>query len=239
MRSGDIQRGDGGAAAGVQRAALKQRLGQAAGDAPDDAGGGEQVCEAAGIAAVAAGQRNLRQHVGRGDADIGRGGMQQCGVRADIWPLLNQARWQRDWQVVRQRQAVQVERRSGVLVRTTAEVDGKLVALLLQLLAQAGQSGSLRIQERLLLQHVDLGHAAELEALTGDADCLRVGFDNVVGGVDLRLQRRLVDGGVDDVGGQGQIGCLQLEALIVGLRAELLDLPTDAAEGVQRVGYAQ
>ena len=41
LRGGDVQRGDGGSLACAQRAALKNRLRETAGDAPDDATGGE------------------------------------------------------------------------------------------------------------------------------------------------------------------------------------------------------
>ena len=42
--------------------------------------------------------------------------------------------------------------------------------------------------------------------------------DELVGGVDLAAQRGLGDGGDHHVGGQRQIGRLDLKALLVGLR---------------------
>ena len=47
-------------------------------------------------------------------------------------------------------------------------------------------------QQRLLLQHVHLADAAKLKAAAGQVQRLGVGLDDVVRGVDLRLERRLV-----------------------------------------------
>jgi hypothetical protein len=94
----------------------------------------------------------------------------------------------------------------------------------------------LGVEQRLLLQHLHLADAAELETLLHQAQRLVVGADDVVGDVDLRLQRRLVDRGGDDVGGQRQDGGFHLVALILGLGVQLLDLPPDAAERVQCIG---
>ena len=61
----------------------------------------------------------------------------------------------------------------------------------------------------------------------------------LLGGRDLVAQRRLLDRGGHEVGGQGQIGRLSLEALRFRLGPGALDLAPDAAEDVGRVGDAQ
>ena len=88
----------------------------------------------------------------------------------------------------------------------------------------------------MLLQHVHLADAAKLKPLLREVQRVGVGLDDVLRGVDLRLQGRLGDRRVDDVGGERQVGRLQFETLILGLGVQLLDLPPDAAERVQRVG---
>ena len=120
-----------------------------------------------------------------------------------------------------------------------AQIDGKLIALLLQLFLQAWQGRDLGVAKRLLLQHVDLAYATKLEAPPRKVQRLGIGLDDVACGIDLRLQRRLSDRRVDHVGGQRQVGCLHLEALILRLGVKLLDLPSDAAKRIQGVGDVQ
>ena len=62
------------------------------------------------------------------------------------------------------RRLSEVERRRRILVGTAAQIDGQLIALLLQLLLQAGQGRDLGVAKRLLLQHVHLADAAKLES---------------------------------------------------------------------------
>lgn len=67
---------------------------------------------------------------------------------------------------------------------------------------------------------------------------IRLGFDDLYGRGDLVPQRGVGDRRRDHISGQRQVGRLQLERLIVGLRIERLDLPVRAAPDIERVGDA-
>jgi hypothetical protein len=60
--------------------------------------------------------------------------------------------------------------------------------------------------------------------------------NELVRGVDLAAQRGLLDGGDDDVRGQGDVGHLHQKALGILLRHQRLDVAPLAAPDVQAVG---
>ena len=65
-----------------------------------------------------------------------------------------------------------------------------------------------------------------------DIELIGFRLDDVSRRFDLAAQRGLLDGRRHHIGGQGQIGRFEFEALIIGERTGRLDLPTLAAEYV-------
>src|SRR3981189_1627382 len=102
------------------------------------------------------------------------------------------------------------------IARQAAGERGQQIALLRQHLFERWQRG-LGLGERGLLRgDVGAGDGAQALLLPQDAERLALGGDDALGGVDLGTQRRLQDGGGDDVGSKRQVGRLELEALRLG-----------------------
>ena len=212
------------------------RLGAAGGEAPDDGGGREQRRRRQRGAAIVAGQVELRQPVGDGDADLGAGLMQLRLRGADVGALLRQPRRQADRQAGGQVQGGERQGGAAVLVRKAAGQRQQQMPLLRQLLLQRRQGGLRLRQLGFLRQHVGLGDAAEVELLLNETELIGFRLDDLLRGLDLAAQRDLLDRGRHHVRGQRQVGGLELEALILGLRGAAFDQPPLAAEHVGRIG---
>ena len=220
----------------VEPGAIEDRLGDAEPDAPHARARHEQRAEAARGEAQRAGDGELRHLVGDGDADVGAGRMQLRLGGAHVGPLLDQLRGQAQRQVLRQFQLGEIEALAAILVRRAADQAHQLVALLGELLLQRRQRRAGLGQRRFLGQHVGARGAAQVELAAHHAERVLEDADDVLGGVDLRLQRGEVDRRDHDVGGERQIRRLELEALHLGQRLLRFDLAAHAAEHVGRVG---
>ena len=137
---------------------------------------------------------------------------------ADVRPLLDELRRQAHRQVGRQVQVGKPERLARPFVRKDAGQGGQQIALLRQRLAQRRQRRPRLRQRRLLGRDVGPIGIAQRQLALQDVEHLGVGRDQLVGGLDLAAQRGFGDGRDHDVCRQRQIGGLDLEALVVGLR---------------------
>jgi len=117
-------------------------------------------------------------------------------------------------------ESVQLEGLGRHVGRGLAGELGQKVALLAELVAQRRQGG-LALREGCLLGG-DVGHRtlADAESALQQGKGLTLDLDGALGGGDLAAQRGLGDGGDHDVGGEGEIGRLELEALLLGLGVE-------------------
>ena len=114
---------------------------------------------------VVAGQRDVGQPVGDGDADLGAGRLQVGFGGPHVRTLLDQLRRQADRQIARQPQCGEHELLRQSIARKAAAQRRQQVALLRQLLLQRRQ-GLLHLRQRRLLRHdIGLGDLAKL-ALT-------------------------------------------------------------------------
>ena len=227
-----------------QRAAVEQRLEDAEGQVPGDAGGRDNLAEecddlGAGVRAVCAGEVELRHLVGDRHADVGARHAELGLRRAYVGPLFDQGRGQAERQLLGQVEVGEVDVLAPVLVRQAADQCHQLVALLRKLALQRRQGAARLFQRRLLRQHLDARRAAQVELASHQAEQVGRDPDRLFGGGDLRLQRREIDGGGHDVRGQGQIGRLELEALILYLSSLRFDRPPHAAEDVEGIGDAE
>ena len=145
-------------------------------------------------------------HIGFGGTHVGT--MIHQGRRYDLG------------QALRQRQGIQGKFRCATVGRCVAAQHGQQVAILRQLLAQAGQSLPSLGQGAFLRRYVHRRGVAEACLVAKDRQRFLAVGDHGRGRLDLRLQRRLGDRGADDVGGDAEFRRLELVALSVGLRGE-------------------
>jgi hypothetical protein len=121
---------------------------------------------------------------------------------ANLRPLLDPVRRQRNRQFVRQSQRREVHRRPVHLAGCRPQIHRQLVALLLQLLLQRRQGRPHRRQRRLLRQHIRPTDPAQREPPLSHVELLLIQPDDLLRGVDLRLQGRLGQRRRHPVGGQ-------------------------------------
>src|SRR5580658_8475541 len=131
-----FQRGLRSALSVQQRTALEYRLGDAADQSPERAARPEYPGKFIRITAQGAGDRELRQHRGDRDADLGIRGMQLSLSGPYIRSLLDDPGRQAQWQLRRQLQCVELEGLWDILVRQVADQYSNQIARLLELLLQ-------------------------------------------------------------------------------------------------------
>ncbi len=98
----------------------------------------------------------LREHVGRGYADLGAGRMQQRLCRTDVGTLLDQPGGQADRQFLRELQHFKIKRVHLIFAGEIAGKRGQLIADLRQLLFQQRKIGAGLRQHGLLRQYTGL-----------------------------------------------------------------------------------
>ena len=174
-----------------QGAALEHRLADRRRGSRPVPAGREQAGQGQALAPVTGAERDLRQHVCGGDADLGRGRVQQRLIGLDVRPLLHEVRGQRDRQVRPARSAP----------------PGRWSARCSRPAARRGRRRPGCAAQQLLLQRRQGRHAAarlaccdstsawltppSVEAVLRDVHCLPVQPDDVLRGGDLRLERCL------------------------------------------------
>ncbi len=171
-----VEGGFGGALLVQQRAGVEDRLRHAAGQGPEPGAGREQSARASSAVAPAfAGQRDLRQPVGDGDADLGAGGMQIAprprGYRGAARPVC-------DGRLTGKSCGNCSEARSnfcaGRIAREAADQRREQIALLRQLLLQRRQRRLGLRQRRLLRRDVGPGDLAQRLLAAQDVERLAV-----------------------------------------------------------------
>ena len=178
----------------------------------------------------------LRQPVGDGDADLRAGLVELSLGGTDIGTLLNELRWQTQRQVRRQPERGERDVIAMWFAGESADQGEQHVMLLLELLLQRRQA---RLRGRhfgLLGQHIGLCRGTDIELVLHDDKLIALDLDDIEGRRDLAAQRRFLHRRGQHIRGQCEIGRLQFEALIVGLRRRRLDLAALAAKHVRRVG---
>jgi hypothetical protein len=221
-----------------QGAALEDRRGDGRAQVPEAQARAEHMAEGERGAAGVAGELDIGQPVGDGDADAGAGGMHVGLGLHDVRPLLDQGRGQAERQVLRQGQAGQVDDRRRRLAGELAGEHGQEVVLLRKLGQQRRQAGVDAGQLGALRGHIQFAHIALGELVVHRVEDLGVDLDQLLRRIDLGLQGRLLDGGVGDVGGQGQIGRQHLVARGLFLGLDPFQGAAAEAEDVRRIGDA-
>lgn len=121
----------------------------------------------------------------------------------------------------------------GSLPASTAS----LVAHLVELLLQRRQRGAGLRQQGLLREYRRASHAPQFELFAEYAQLFVFFRGDPPGCLDLRAQRRFLDGRGHDVGGHREISGLQLETLVIDLRVQRFELTPRAAEHVEFVRH--
>ena len=124
-----------------------------------------------------------------------------------------------------------------LLARKPARQCGKKIALLRQCLAQRRQGRLDLGQRRLLGGNVAAIGVALHELATHDFEHLRIDVDELVGGLDLAAQRRLLDRRHDHIGTERQVGGLDQEALVIRLRLQRFHRPAILPPHVEGVRH--
>ena len=156
--------------------------------------------------------------------------------RAHVGPLLDHLGRQAERQFGRQLQVSQGEVFRHRLAGVSPRQVGEQVALLGQRLVERGQRGLGLGEGGLLRGDVGARDGAEPGLALQDRERLALGGNNAAGGLDLCAQGGFEDGRGDHVGGERQVGALELEALGLGQRIERFDLAPVAAPDVERIG---
>ena len=89
-----------------------------------------------------------------------------------------------------------------------------------------------------LRDHVRGGNLAQGELAFQQFERMALDLYEFPGRIDLPAQGRLLYGRGDHIRGQRQVSGFELEALVVGLRFERLDLPSRAAKHIERIGHS-
>src|SRR5262249_19431421 len=187
-------------------------------------------------AAVVARDIELGQQISGRHSDIRARLMQLLFGGAKIGALLDQARGQAHRQIPRQRQGGDRERLALGRAGKASCQRRQQAALLFQLLLQRRQGGLRGGKIGLLGEHVRPRHAAEIELPAQYLELLRLPLDDVLGGLDLAAERRLLDRGRDNVRGQRQKSGFNLEPLKIGLCLARLQRAALSAPDVERIG---
>ncbi len=209
----------GGALLMQQRTALEYGLIDIAVQAPERAARAEHPGDLRCIAAVVTGDRELRQHRGHRDADPGIGGMKLCFRGAHVRALFDDLGRQRERHLRWQPQRSEIEERV-FLVRQPPDQGTHQIARLLELLLERGER-RLKLRERgFLRRHVDAHRLPQAKMSAQDLERFLIRLDDRPSRLDLRPQRRLLNGRADDIGSERDVGGLEREALRVLLRSQ-------------------
>ena len=172
LRLGLVVGGFGGALLVQQREAVENRLRAARRDAPDDRVRREQGRGGDGGAAVTAGESELRQPIGDGDADLGAGLVQLRLRGAHVGALLDELRRQAQRQIGRQPQRRQRE----VIVAVHRWGSGRSAPAARGAAARAASAAAAgRLRGRhfgLLGEHVGARRGADIELMLHDLELI-------------------------------------------------------------------
>ena len=237
LRLGLFVRRLGGTLLGGQRAAVEYRLGQSRGHTPHDQARLEQVFGPQRGHAERGGQVELRVLIGLGHADLRAGRVQQRFAGANVRALTRQGRGQRHGQLLGQLQGIELELRHAGFAGQLAGVDGELVARLGQGFFQPRQRRARLGDLGALAEHAGARDGARGELALNHGELLFLQTQDFAGGLQLRAQRRLPYRRGHDIGGQGQVGRLDLEALVVHAGRESFQGAPVAAEQIHRVTH--
>src|SRR5262249_41641030 len=219
-----------------QRAAVEDGLKYRAGYGPAPGAGREQLLHRRRRAGGISSESEVREPVRYRDAYLGARRMQVLLRGAQVGSLLDKLRRHADRQVARQLEAVKSELLRRLLVRQAAGECRKQMALLLQLPLQRRKRLLDLRQRGLLRHHVRLRDLAGIELRAQQLEHVGADLDERLRGVDLSAHGRLLNGGDNDVRRQRQVGCFELESLVVRQSLERFDIAANAAEHVGRIG---
>src|SRR5579871_5103841 len=139
---------------------------------------------------------------------------------ANVGALLDKLRWHAEGKVARQPERGQREFLRRLLARQTTRQRRNQMALLRKLPLQRRQRLFDLRQRSFLGQNVRLCNLAGVELGAQQLEHVIGDLDELVGGVDLATQRRLLNGGESNVRRERQVSCFKLEALVVRLGLE-------------------
>jgi hypothetical protein len=238
LRRSLVEGGDGGAPLRSEGAAVEDGLQKPRRDAPYGRAGPEQVADLRRLRAVPPGQRDLRVEVCRGHTDRGARRVQQLLRGADVGALANKRRRQAHGQISRQLQPFEVE--LGKIRRIPREPAGQDR----QQVAGLGEPFLQRRHEHPglghlgpLCEHRDVRRPSELELTLDERELLLLRRKDLPRRLQLAAQGCFLDRRGDDIGGEGEVGALELIPLVVDLRLERLQLPPLPAEQVESVRH--
>ena len=182
-------------------------------------------------------QRDLREPVGDRYADLGIGGVQVRLRNPHVRTLPHEIRRHAQRQPLRQPERLQLESRSDLFAREVSGEKGDEVALLGKLLLQRRQQELCLRDRGFLRDHVRQRDLPVVVASSQNTEQFRLQRNEPSGGGDLAAQRRLLDSGKRDIGGQGQIDAFALERLNFDQCVRRLNQPPSAAKNVGHVVY--
>src|SRR5882724_5388069 len=216
---------------------VENRLEQAGADVPDHVARIKQVGGGRRGHAVAAAQRQLREHERLRDTDARIGLMKDRFCRPDVRPLAHEIRGQTQWQVLRQLERRKIELGQARFPRKLADEDRELIAGLPERFLQRRQIRARLRELRALREHVRARNGADGELLLDQLELELLRSGDLARREDLLAQRRLAERGGGDVRGQRKIRGFELKALEVYSRAQRLELAPRTAGHVDGVRH--
>jgi len=150
--------------------------------------------------------------------------------------LAHQGRRQADRQPLGQDHLVELECGQRGLAGEPADQHGQLMARLFQVPFQRRQGRPSLRHLRLLRQEIGTGCASEPKTEADQFKLLFLGRKNFTGRPDLRPQGCLLHRRRDHVGGERDMGALQLKPPVFDLGFESLQTASRAAEEIEGIG---
>ncbi|OIQ66652.1 hypothetical protein GALL_517760 [mine drainage metagenome] len=155
----------------------------------------------------------------------------------DVRALFHQAGRQADRQIERQLQRGQLELLARFIAGEVAAKRCQQIPLQRQLFLQRRQGGFRLRQRRPLGDDRTLCRCPEFNLALQQVELLALESGQRFGGLDLPAQCRFLYHGNHDIGAQGQVRRLELEALVIGLRLQRFQLPPVEAEHIGGIGH--
>ena len=217
---------------------MEERGGGGGPQTPEAGAGGEQLVKSQGGVAGIGGEGDVGQAVGDGNADLRAGGVEIGLGLADIGALRHELRGQAEWEFGGELQAGEIELGGGSLVRKMAGQHGEEVAQLGGLFDQRREQGGGLRERRFLGDEIQTAGVAFGVLISQDFDHVGIEVDELMGGIDLRLNSSQFDCGHNHIGGERGVGGDHLEADALFRRLHRFHGAAVRAEDVGRIGDA-
>lgn len=216
---------------------MKDGRGEPASHAAEEPVRVENVTRLRAISTAARTERDVREHRGGGDADLGVRRVKQRFGDQDIRALTDELRGQAHRNIGRKGEILEIDGPCRPSARYFAGQSGDEVVRLVDLLFELRHERFGRRHLRLDGEDVREGNGAAVRLSLGDAKLLFFEFDRRARGGDLRPVSGLRNDRIDDVSAEHHACASEDVALGFHLRCERFDLPAFASPNIDRVAH--